>query len=125
MKNLIQTAVNLWFWLYYDVIFSFAGVIWYGKLPKVSTYHRVTRQDFYSLKSIYNDINAQVLKTDDVPTHIKDKVIEEYLDALMQDIVFRSNVLSIDIPMFDGKEVIGTSGIYPLLNEVKTKHLNK
>lgn len=111
MKHLLQTIGNLISWCTIS-LYSFLGILWYGKLPKVSMYHRVIRNGSYSLSSIYNDKNAQILSTDDVPKDIKDKVIFEYLERLYKDDVFKANLQGLDIPIFDGKEIIGNESVY-------------
>lgn len=122
MKNLLQLLGNLCSWFNLS-LFSFWGILWYGKLPKVSMYHWTIRQSLYTTKGIYNDINHQIVSTNDVPTKIKHKIIEDYIDALRNDGIFKANVNPIDIPLFDGKEVYGTRGIYSLLTDIKEKQL--
>lgn len=117
MKNLLQAIGNLISWFVIS-LYSLLGVIWYGKLPKVSMYHRVTRVDFYKVREIYNNVNAQVLTIDDVPKEIKDKIIFEYLDKLYTDDAFRANLMGLDIPIFDGKEIIGNESVYGIFRRV-------
>jgi hypothetical protein len=123
MKNLLTLLANLlhWFsWLYID----FFTILWYGTLPKVSTYHRVTRGGLYSVKKVHSDLNAQVLSVDDVPTRIKERIISHYIEELFDNEAFKANVLTVDIPIFDGKEVIGRGNVSQLLQDVKQKYLD-
>ena len=120
MKNLLQLLLNLYSWVSLSFI-SFFGILWYGKLPKVSFYHWTNNQSLYKTRDIYNDINCQVKKVEDVPTNIKHRIIDEYIDGLFENERFKANVVGMDIPYFDGKEIIGTTGIYSILEEVKLK----
>lgn len=52
MKNIIQLLANLVSWFNLS-LFSFFGILWYGKLPKVSFYHWVNNQGLYTTKGIY------------------------------------------------------------------------
>lgn len=122
MKNLFITLGNLLIFYNYTMT-SFFGILWYGKLPKVSYYHWNKNQFLYTTKGIYNDINHQVISVDDVPTKIKHKIIEDYIESLGNDNVFKANVNPIDIPIFNGRKVIGVRGIYSLLNDIKEKQL--
>ncbi len=118
MKSILQIIVNLFYW-FYTTIFSFFGILWYGKLPKVSMYHRATRPDIISFEDMYNDVNSQVISEDDVPKRVKDKIIDIYINNLFNNEAFKTNVAGIDIPMFDGKDIIGTMGIISVLNDAK------
>jgi hypothetical protein len=111
MKHLLQTIGNLFYWFYFS-FFSLCGILWYGKLPKVSMYHRVMRNSLYKIKDIYNDTNSQILSVDDVPKGIQDKIIFAYLERLYKDDVFKANLQSINIPIFDGKKIIGNESVY-------------
>lgn len=122
MKNLFQLLVNLLAWWQLSTT-SLFGILWYGKLPKVSLYHWANRSPLYKTKDMYYDVNCQVKSVDDVPTKIKHKIIEEYIEALRDNNLFKANVNTVDIPLFDGKEVYGTRGIYSLLTEIKEEVL--
>lgn len=122
MKNLLQTLGNLVIWYNYTFA-SFWGVLWYGKLPKVSYYHWFKKGELYTAKGIYNDVNHQVISVDDVPTKIKQKIIDNYINSLYDNEVFKNNVASLDIPIFDGKEIIGNQCLYNVLREVKEQQV--
>ena len=95
--------------------FSFFGVLWYGKLPKVSMYHRVTRSTLYTLNGIYNDVNSQSILEEDVPDFVRKQIITNYIDRLYKDERFKKNIGSLDIPSFDGKEISGSESVYGIL----------
>lgn len=120
MKNLLQLLLNIYSWFHISFS-SFFGILWYGKLPKVSFYHWTKNGSLYETKNIYNDINCQVKRIEDVPTNIKHRIIDEYIDELFENERFKANMMEILIPEFNGKEVIGTTGIYSVLEEVKLK----
>ena len=111
---------NLISWFYYS-FFSLCGILWYGNLPKVSMYHRMTRNGLYSIKDIYNDKTAQTINSEDVSERVKEIIIREYIDRLYKDDAFLQNVASSDIPIFDGKEIIGNGNINEILtNNIKS-----
>ena len=122
MKNLLQLLGNLCSWFNLSII-SFCGILWYGKLPKVSFYHWTFNRSLYTTKDIYNDVNCQCISVTDVPTRVKQKIIENYIDSLFDNDKFRNNVASIDIPMFDGKDIMGSESIVNVLNKVKEEQL--
>lgn len=123
MKNLLQLLLNLLTWYYISLVFLF-GILWYGKLPKISIYHYVEYSHMYKTKDIFEDENIQVFKEEQVPTHIKERIINSYIEELYENESFKANVSTIDIPIFNGKSIIGNTGIYPILQEVKFKFLN-
>lgn len=122
MKNLLQTLVNLFIWFNLSV-YSLFGIIWYGKLPKVSMYHRIKRSGLYKTSDMYLNSHSQVQNIEDVPTHIKHKIIDNYINSLYDNETFENNVAGLDIPIFDGKEIIGSTGISDILNKVKLEQL--
>ena len=66
MKNLLQTLANLFWWFYFSFN-SFLGVMWYGRLPKVSFYHLYKYNSLYEDKhKLFNDETYQVTSVTDV-----------------------------------------------------------
>jgi hypothetical protein len=122
MKNLLQLLANLLAWWHISLL-SLLGILWYGKLPKVSMYHWVKHAGIYKNKDVFEDINIQVFKEEQVPIHIKESIIDSYIDELYDNESFNANVSSINIPIFDGKDIIGNKGINYVLQEVKFKFL--
>ena len=120
MKNLLQLLLNLYIWFYISFS-SFFGILWYGKLPKVSLYHWINNQSLYKTKDIYNDANCQIISIDDVPQQIQYRIIDKYINELFNDERFNTNISGISIPYFDGKDIMGTTGINSILQEVKLK----
>jgi len=123
MKNLLQLLLNLLSWWHISLL-SLLGILWYGKLPKISMYHFVEHSPMYKTKDMFEDKNIQVFKEEQVPTHIKERIINTYIDELFTNESFKANVSIIGIPIFDGKDIVGNSGINPVLQEVKFKLLN-
>lgn len=121
MKHLLQLLLNLIVWFILTTQFFFE-IFWYGKLPKVSMYHLIKRS--YDSKDVYNNKNCQVKTSDDVPNHVKSYIINDYIDELFKDDRFKNNILSVNIPIFDGKEVVGNQGVLSILNEAKSKLCN-
>lgn len=122
MKNLLQLLVNLVLW-WSLTITTLLGILWYGKLPKVSLYHWNNNSSLYKTKDIYNDVNCQVKMEEDVPQHIKERIVSGYINTLFENKSFKANVRGMNIPIFDGKEVIGSSGINPVLQQAKVEYL--
>lgn len=122
MKNILQLVINLYYWFCCS-LFSFFGILWYGKLPKVSFYHWAVNGCLFTTKGIYNDVNHQVYNTKCVPSKVKGQIIEDYINALRGNEVFKANVNDVDIPIFDGKEIIGNQSLYHLLERIKSNHL--
>ena len=120
MKNLLQLLLNLYSWFSLSFI-SFFGILWYGKLPKVSFYHWINNQSLYKTRDIYNDVNCQAISIDDVSKRLKQLIIDKYINELFENERFKANIVGMDIPYFDGKEITGTTGIYSVLEEVKLK----
>jgi len=123
MKNLLQTLANLLWWYYFSFN-SFLGVIWYGRLPKVSIYHLYKYNSLYEDKHrIFNDEKYQVTSVTDVSEGVKQRIIDAYIDALYQDETFKNNVASVNIPLFNGKEIIGSQSLRGVLRKVKEELL--
>lgn len=120
MKNLFQTIINLLLYLHY-ILGGIFFVIYYGKLPKVSIYHTQTR-NWYNLKEQFEDVNCQVKVVSDVPEHIKSRIIDDYITDLYLDDRFKANIMSLNIPIFDGKEVIGSGSVADIFTNVKEKN---
>ena len=123
MKNLLQALGNLVVWYQLSFI-SFFGILWYGKLPKVSLYHWFNDGCLYSTKGIYENKTQQVLFTKDVSNHVKNDIIDQYIVDLFNDDVFCSNIKGLDIPIFDGRKIIGSQGVITIFMRVKEKTLN-
>ena len=124
MKNILQLLVNLIAWWQFSV-FSFFGILWYGKLPKISFYHWAVRSGIYTAKGIYNDVNHQVISVEDVPKKVQDRIIKEYINQLYDNDKFRANIIALDVPLFDGKKVYGSGSVIDIFNEAKDEYLTK
>jgi hypothetical protein len=70
------------------------------------------RQDFYKIYDIYHKEDAQPLDIKDVSKDVRDKIIFEYLERLYVDDAFKANLRGLDIPIFDGKDIIGNESVY-------------
>jgi hypothetical protein len=123
MKNILILLINLIHWFCWSYI-DFFTILWYGTLPKVSTYHRVMRSGLYTRGIVHSDVNAQVLSVDDVPTRVKERIISHYIEELFDNEAFQANLLTVDIPIFDGKEVMGRGNVNQLLQDAKQKYLD-
>ena len=122
MKNILQLLLNLITWWQLS-IYSFFGILWYGKLPKVSLYHWVNKAVLYNAKGIYNDVNHQVVSVEDVPKEIQDRILSQYINKLYDNEKFRANIIAINVPLFDGKEVYGSGSVIDIFKEAKDEYL--
>ena len=122
MKNLLQLLSNLTIWFILSLK-SFMGILWYGKLPKISIYHWMQHGTLYKTKDIFEDENIQIFDEKQVPLNIKGRIINDYINELFNNESFKSNVTGLDIPLFNGKEVYGSTGINSILQEAKKQYL--
>ena len=122
MRNILQLVINLWYWLHF-LYLSFFGILWYGKLPKVSLYHWAVNGCLFTTKGIYNDVNHQVFNVKCVPSRVKEQIIEDYIDELYKNKMFQGNIQSLVIPLFDGKDIYGTQSVIQIFSDVKHSYL--
>ena len=122
MKHLLQLLLNLFSWFIISFQ-SFWGILWYGKLPKLSYYHWVRDGSLHNLKDIYEDENIQVFKTNQVSDFIKKEIINDYINELFKNESFKANVAGVNIPLFNGKEIYGYTGINSILKEVREQYI--
>jgi hypothetical protein len=94
-------------------------LLWFGKLPKVSAYHQLKYGSLYSDKDIFENKTAQVFDDSQVPTKVKQEIIQAYINRLYTNEVFTENVSGINIPLFNGKKVHGSGSVYQILLGVK------
>lgn len=120
MKNIFNLLGNILIFICQS-FYDFCGLLWYGKLPKVSIYHTNLRPNSYKRKELHNNPNSQVICVEDVPKEIQKRLINQYIDKLWQNKTFKNNVGIVDVPIFDGKEVVGKTGVYSVLQEELTK----
>ena len=122
MKNLLQLLANLTIWFILSLK-SFMGILWYGKLPKISIYHWMQHGTLYKTKDIFEDENIQIFDEKQVPLNIKGRIINDYINELFNNESFKSNATGLDIPLFNGKEVYGSTVINSILQEAKKQYL--
>jgi len=118
MKQLIITTWNLILFYTYSVK-NLLLLLWFGKLPKVSVYHQLKYSSMYSDKNIFENKTAQVFDDSQVPTKVKQEIIQAYINRLYTNEGFTENVASINIPLFNGKKVHGNGSVYQILLDVK------
>lgn len=123
MKKILLLIFNLLTFISLS-LFDLLFILWYGKLPKVSIYHRYIKYT-YGVGEVFNNENAQVKNVSDVPKHIKDNIVQCYINELYSSNKFIANISSIDIPIFDGKDIMGSESVITLLMETKEKYLDK
>lgn len=108
MKNILQLLINISIWYSYSFR-DFFLILWYGKLPKVSTYHRVKKD--YPLNEIFNDELAQSKQN-----KYLDK--QDILDVIYE-ICKDCDELPNNIPIRDNKgKVYGSQGLYSYLENL-------
>jgi len=106
---------------YYKFIIDIIGLILYGKLSKVSTYHSIYDKNEYTFYQTFNDTKAQGDNLDNISDKAKLKIIDNYIDTLREYPAFKENTINIEVPIFYGKDIIGTRGIYSVLLEVRNE----
>ena len=120
MKNFLKLILNIIIFIF-ESLMMFFEVLWYGKLPKVSVYHRFKHSSLFERSEVYNNVNSQVFSEKCVPTHIKQRIIEKYITDLYNNQDFQTNIRNISIPLFDGKEVVGETTVYNIFEKVKNE----
>jgi hypothetical protein len=123
MKKIFMLISNLLTFITLSFLDLFL-IIWYGKLPKVSIYHRCVKSTYY-IWNVFNDENSQVRSVLDVPKHVKDDIVQSYINELYSNNKFIANISALDIPIFDGKDIMGSESVINLLIEAKISYLNK
>lgn len=115
MKHLFELIINLIIW-FLTIWLDLFGIIWYGKLPKISTYHNYKMGA--SFREYFNDIYIQskyfrVLNEGDILN-------------ILSEVCKDCNDLPDDIPIRDKNgEIFGSQGLYTYLSEKFKKEIKK
>ena len=114
MKNLLQLLLNLII-LYNRFIIDIFLVIWYGKLPKVSVYHKSQLE--YDIKKSFEDENYQ--SETQVKYHL-----QNFFDALQNNPDLNKLHLETNLPIYDDcHNIIGEQTLYSIMNDEYLKYL--
>lgn len=113
MKNIIQSIWNVILYLFFTLCSEMWFVIWYGKLPKVSVYHRMKYS--YKFKDDFKCFNDEFHQTN----YHKDpsnKTVDQFIDEMRTD----KRLRDLTFPRLDhnGRK-IGTTGLFGIVNEFK------
>lgn len=118
------------FQVIYNVVQAFSFSIWAiimtivtGKMVKISHYH-IEKNSFDN--SIFNICSDKYIKTDKmnmVTDAVKKQIINHFITHLSASKEFLNSTSDIEVPIFDGKDIIGTKGLFPLLDEEKEKFI--
>lgn len=108
----------------YNVIQSIFLSLWMilmtiitGKLPKISLYHFDKQAEYNSPFDVCSDKYIKTNYDSNVSNKCKHVIIDEYINSLSKNKKFSSVVSTIDFPIFDGKDIIGTQGYYNIMQD--------
>jgi len=94
-------------------------MFWYGKLPKVGIYHQA-ESAFYDNKDIFEN---PLIQSDFNPSNkTKNKGADEFVVFLLNNKEFVTNANLLDVPIFDGKKIIGSKSLQGLMLDELTKY---
>lgn len=118
MKTILQFLSNIYLFISYTIYNFFFMILWYGKLPKVSVYHQSKLS--YENKNIFEN---EYIQSDYVKSN-KTKAIgaDEFVSFLFENDKFSNNLLDVNIPIFDGKEIVGNMSTGSLIFEILEKY---
>ena len=120
MKQILNMLANFLIFLIYTFR-DLALMFWYGRLPKVSVYHR--HFFYYEVKDVFNDEKAQSSTPDFVSSHCKKMIINQYLTKLYNNPEYRENIAGIAVPIFNGKEIIGTTSVHDIFEKTRDNYI--
>jgi hypothetical protein len=118
------------FQVIYNVVQSFSFSVWSiimtiitGKMVKISHYH--LDKDCFN-NNAFDICSDKYIKTDKmnmVTDAVKKQIINHFIAHLSASKEFLNSTSDIKAPIFDGKDIIGTKGLFPLLDEEKEKFI--
>lgn len=119
------------FQLIYNITVTFAYSFWSiimtiitGKMTKISPYHMDHHSFDCSPISICSDKYIKTNRPSLVSDEAKLRIIQDYIDNLASDPKFRHIMAEVDFPIFDGKEIIGSSNFHSeVMSHLKTYKL--
>jgi hypothetical protein len=88
-----------------------------GKMSKVSLYHFDNELENNGFFDICSDKYIKTNYFSNVSDKCKYAIISDFLSNLSRNKKFTSVVSTVSFPIFDGKEIIGTQGYYPILQD--------
>ncbi len=118
MKNIFQLFINIMLFISSSMI-NFFGMIWFGKLPKVSIYHQQNFEALFKTKEIYEDELIQ--STYGVKGETCKRIINDFIRELNNDPEFKNNIYKIDVPIFNGSKIIGTKTLMQVIYDNANK----
>jgi len=89
-----------------------------GKLSRVSPYDIV--HDTIEYDSVFDITSDDLIKTNypqNVSDSCKEIIIEDFIESLSKNPKFHNPTCHTSYPIFNGKEIIGNQGYYPVLLE--------
>ena len=114
MKKILQLLLNLFLFCttsYLDILL----VIWYGKLPKMSVYHRI--QYFYDVERSFQDEAYQSERY--VKSHL-----ENFFNSLKDNPDLNKLHLETNLPIYDEcHNIIGEQTLFSVMNDEYLKYL--
>lgn len=88
-----------------------------GQPSKVCVYHFTKRSEGNTLFDITDDYYIKTQQVKNVSVLCKEQIINSFVQNLQRNQKFNNVVSSIDFPLFDGKDIVGTQGYTAVLDE--------
>jgi len=113
MKHLLKIILNICILIYY-IVLSILGLIWFGKLMKLSPYHwsYLGKKGIADFDESFND---KLYQSDSFPgNNLYSK--QEVLDLLYKDDEIRE-YLTNSIPFYENHKKVGTQTLYSLIKD--------
>ena len=118
MKHILQLIINLVI-LLFKFVLDIQGVIWFGKLPKVSTYHLIKCYFPITWKQEYTDENIH--SKFDVKKHL-----DLFNAKLCETPSLKKLHLEMELPIYDDcNKEIGTQTLFGVIHDVYRDYLNE
>jgi len=114
---MFQLIYNIISAIFYS-IWSTALTIITGKLAKISPYH--ADKPLLHDNSMFDICSDKYIKTDTprlVTDWCKERIIKDFINHLSKDDKFIIPVNDAKFPIFDGKEIIGESNVYSVMED--------
>jgi hypothetical protein len=121
MFKLIYNISSSFFFGVYSLILTIVT----GKKVKISHYHFEEHLDGNNLINLCSDKFIKTQYASNVSIQAKRVILQDFISHLEKDNDITSITDDIPFPIFNGKEVIGSRGLSPVLHESLQNYLDK
>lgn len=94
-----------------------------GKMSKISVYHFNERSHDNSFFDVCNEYYIKTNNPSMVTPKCKKQIIEDYISYLNTCKDFSNVISGIDFPIFDGVDIVGSQGHYPVMKKCLDEHI--